>query len=281
MGEEDDVKVKVVETKKIPIDKIKMSNLQVRVTNVTKGLEIFAEQIRKIGLIQPIVVYETNDGYELLAGQRRFLAHKDILKWKEILAMIIEEPKSHMMKKTISWLENEARAKMGPKDKLKWIAEMYSEGVGIHEIAKTLSIKQDEVRSAIQLPRVPDTVREAVQKGEIDALTAVRATDAKQFEKGETPESKGNDVLDLAKKMMLNKIGKSESENLLEYAKTNPTASTDELLTKGIISTREKILVELLSKDAKRLDNFAKSKERTKPEAASDLILEGLENYGE
>jgi ParB family chromosome partitioning protein len=281
MAEENEVIVKQIETKKIPIDKIKTSNLQVRVTNVTKGLEVFAEQIRKVGLIQPVVVYKKDDYYELLAGQRRYLAHKDILKWQEILAMIIEEPKSHMMKKTISWLENEARAKMSNKDKLKWIAEMYSEKITISDIAKTLGVSQDEVKSAINLPRVPDVVREAVQKGEIDPVTAVRATDAKRFEKGVTPEKDGGVVLDLAKKMMQNNVTKNQMENMIEYAENNPEADTKELLSEGIKNVREKLSLELLVNDAKRLERYAKSQEKTKAEAAIDLVIEGLDDHGE
>ena len=117
MSEQDKVEIVVKETKKIPIDKIQMSNLQARQSGVSKGLEIFAEQIRKIGLIQPVVVYEIDGGmYELIVGQRRFLAHKDVLKWTEIMAMVIEKPASDMMSTTISWLENEARQKMTFKD---------------------------------------------------------------------------------------------------------------------------------------------------------------------
>ena len=128
MSEENNVEIVVKETKKILIDKIQMSNLQARQSGVSKGLEIFAEQIRKIGLIQPVVVYEIDGGmYELIVGQRRFLAHKDVLKWTEIMAMIIEKPSTDMMSTTISWLENEARLKMTMKDKMKLVAEMYAE----------------------------------------------------------------------------------------------------------------------------------------------------------
>lgn len=281
MAEENDVTIKQLETKKIPVDKIKTSNLQVRVIDVTKGLDVFAEQIRKVGLIQPVVVYKKDDYYELLAGQRRYLAHKDILKWREILAMIIEEPNSNMIKKTISWLENEARAKMANKDKLKWIAEMYSVNETIPNIANALGISRDEVKSAIKLPRVPDVVREAVQKGEIDPATAVRATDAKRFEKGVTSEKVGEDVLDLAKKMMQNNVTKSQIENMIEYAKNNPEADTKELLSDGIKNVREKLSLEFLVNDAKRLERYATSKEKTKAEAAMDLVLEGLDDHGE
>ena len=65
MSEEYDFGIECKETKKISIDKIQMSNFQARQSNVTKGLDIFAEQIRKIGLIQPVVVYEIMVEYRI------------------------------------------------------------------------------------------------------------------------------------------------------------------------------------------------------------------------
>jgi len=140
MAEQDEVEVKVIKTTKIPTDKIQLSNLQARQSQVTKGLEAFAEQIRKIGLIQPIVVYQSGDKYELLVGQRRYYAHKDVLHWPEIFAMIIEKPKDDLLATTISWLENEARQKMVNRDVIRHVANLYSEETSKKDIAKILGI---------------------------------------------------------------------------------------------------------------------------------------------
>ena len=77
--------------KQIEMDKIQLNELQARKINVTKDLEIFSEQIRSVGLIQPIVVYQSGDNYELLVGQRRYYACKDFLKWKTIRAEVIKK----------------------------------------------------------------------------------------------------------------------------------------------------------------------------------------------
>ena len=49
MSEQNQVAIKTIEVKKIPIDSIQLSNLQARQLQVTKSLEIFAEQIRHVG----------------------------------------------------------------------------------------------------------------------------------------------------------------------------------------------------------------------------------------
>ena len=190
----------IKETKKIPVDKIQVSNFIVRQHNVTKDLEIFAERIRKIGLIQPVVVYEIGGGmYELIVGQRRFLAYKHILKWTEIMAMIIEKPTSDMMKVTISFMETSSQMKITEKDRMKVINDMYAKLIPIQKIGEILGITTQKVKACIQLPRVPDVVRDAVENGEIPVRIAVRATDAMNFEKYITDESKGADVLEFAK----------------------------------------------------------------------------------
>jgi len=283
MAEEDDVEIKVIETKPIPIDKIKLSNLQARQFQVTKGLEIFAEQIRKVGLIQPIVVYESGDMFELLVGQRRYYAHKDILQWKNIFAMIIKKPKNNMMATTISWLENEARQKMPNRDVMRHVANMFSERIPINEIAKILSITQKQVNGCIALPRVPDVVREAVESGEIPPDIAVRATDAKHFVKSETPEEKGNDVLELAKKIQDNQLTEPQKDNLVDFGEQNPDANNETLITDGIKNVVESIRLDLSASNMKRLERYTNNDEelKTKGAAAARLVVEGLDQSGD
>lgn len=283
MTEENDVEIVVKYTKKIPIDKIQMSNLQARQSGVSKGLEVFAEQIRRIGLIQPVVVYEIDGGmYELIVGQRRFLAHKDVLKWTEIMAMVIEKPATDMMSTTISWLENEARQKMTFKDKMKLVAEMYAERNTIPEIMKTLGMTNPEVKNCLQLPRVPDVVRDAVQKGEIPVDIAVRATDAKNFEKYNTDESKGTDVLDLAKKMIGAGLTNKQKVGAVDYGMQNNDASNDDIIQGAVDNSVVTINVDLTSSNTKRLDRYAENNDvGSRNLAAANLILEGLTEAGE
>lgn len=278
----DNVEIEVVETRKIPIDSIMTSNMQARQTQVTKNLEIFAGQIQNIGLIQPIVVYQDGDKYELIVGQRRYYAHKDILQWNEILAMIIKKPKDGMMTATISWLENEARQKMANKDKIRHVASLYSQRISQAEIARTLGITAKEVRSCIGLPRVPDIVRESVESGEIAPDVALVATDAKQFTKYDTHEEIGQDVLELARSIQSNKLTGKQKTNLKDFGENNSGADNETLLKDGIENTSETISIDLSSSDSKRLKKYADNNDHKTPgAAAAQLVLEGLEQSGE
>ncbi|GAI04140.1 unnamed protein product, partial [marine sediment metagenome] len=71
----------------LPLDKIDISISNVRKTNLKEGIDELANSIKEIGVQQPIVVSTKGERYELIIGQRRYLACKKIGK-KEIPALI-------------------------------------------------------------------------------------------------------------------------------------------------------------------------------------------------
>ena len=273
----------IKETKKIPIDKIQVSNLHVRQSAVTKDLEILAKNIRKTGgLLIPVVVFEIDGGmYELIVGQRRFLAYKHILKWTEIMAMIIEKPTSDMMKVTISFMETSSQMKITEKDRMKVINDMYAKLIPIQKIGEILGITTQKVKACIQLPRVPDVVRDAVENGEIPVRIAVRATDAMNFEKYITDESKGQDVLDLAKKVIENKLTMSQLRACEEFGESNPDATNEEIMQGGIDNSKVTIQVHLTSSDNRRIERYAENNGLSFEAARLKLILDTLDETEE
>ena len=273
----------IKETKKIPVDKIQVSNLHVRQSAVTKDLEILAKNIRKTGgLLIPVVVFEIDGGmYELIVGQRRFLAYKHILKWTEIMAMIIEKPTSDMMKVTISFMETSSQMKITEKDRMKVINDMYAKLIPIQKIGEILGITTQKVKACIQLPRVPDVVRDAVENGEIPVRIAVRATDAMNFEKYITDESKGADVLNLAKKLIENKFTMSQLRACEEFGKSNPDATNEEIMQGGIDNSKVTIQVHLTSSDNRRIERYAENNGLSFEAARLKLILDTLDETEE
>ena len=60
----------------IPLDRLQVSRMQVRVRDIEKDLEDLVDNIRTHGQLEPIVVARipNTDRYEIITGQRRFLA---------------------------------------------------------------------------------------------------------------------------------------------------------------------------------------------------------------
>src|SRR5687767_6821803 len=92
----------------IPLDKIVVDRFQVRKANTNEGVEELASNIKKFGLLQPVIVvrYEKDpQKWELVCGQRRLLAHK-FLKRADIRAGIIDGKLSLEEGQAVSGAEN-------------------------------------------------------------------------------------------------------------------------------------------------------------------------------
>jgi ParB family chromosome partitioning protein len=63
-------------TTRVPISKIKKNPLQPRHTFAEESLAELTESIKKRGVLQPLMVRPSGDGYELIAGERRLRAAK-------------------------------------------------------------------------------------------------------------------------------------------------------------------------------------------------------------
>lgn len=65
----------IAQVHEIPISKITPCDVQPRRSFTETSLRELAESIKGIGLIEPIIVRPNKDGYEVVAGERRFRAH--------------------------------------------------------------------------------------------------------------------------------------------------------------------------------------------------------------
>lgn len=69
---EEDAEDKRLETLKI--EELRPGSTQPRSSMTEEGLQELADSIRQQGIISPIIVRPTDDGYEIIAGERRFRA---------------------------------------------------------------------------------------------------------------------------------------------------------------------------------------------------------------
>jgi ParB family chromosome partitioning protein len=99
-----------------------------------------AESIRSEGLLQPVVVRKVKDGYELIAGERRFRAFK-LLGQKTITARIVEA--SDASSAVLALVENLQRADLNPID----------EAVGVASLMRDFNLTQEAVADRLGKPR--------------------------------------------------------------------------------------------------------------------------------
>jgi len=94
-----------------------------------QALQELSDSIKEHGLLQPIVVIEKENGYLLIAGERRLRAHK-IAKIDTIKAIIADVDISDIKLRELALLENIQRENLNAME----LANSYSELIEVHDI---------------------------------------------------------------------------------------------------------------------------------------------------
>lgn len=96
--------------KEIPIADLVIDKGLVRVRDVSDGIEELARSIQSLGLLQPILVCPARKRgkYQIIAGQRRFLAYR-FLRKKKIVAAVLDRRVDETAARIYSLTENLVR----------------------------------------------------------------------------------------------------------------------------------------------------------------------------
>ncbi len=149
----------------IDIDKIVPNKSQPRLEFYDDTVKSLALSIKENGLLQPISVRKIDDGYELIAGERRFRAcqyNGD----KQIKAVIYDM--SDEESATLSLIENIQRENLNAVEQAMAMARiMKNEDITQNELAARLGYKQSTVANKLRLLKLPDYVKNALSHGQI------------------------------------------------------------------------------------------------------------------
>ena len=105
----------------LPVDAIRPSPFQARTNFDERELAGLAQSIRENGLLQPISVRKTADGYELVAGERRLRACK-MAKMEQIPAVLCEY--SDQRTAAMGLLENIQREDLNPFEQAQGLRDV-------------------------------------------------------------------------------------------------------------------------------------------------------------
>jgi len=207
----------------IDIDKIKVSKLNVRKDISPESLNELELSIKEIGLQQPVVLTELDDGtFELVIGQRRFEAVKE-LGWKKIPALI----KKYTSETDIiaaSFVENIQRSELSYREKMNAALLLWNKFKKISEVARVLGVSEQTVRSYLGYEVVPEEVKKLVDEGKVGSNLALRLS--RSF-------SNNEEIIRVAEAIASVKDSRTR-EKVVAVAKENPTIkSPDELIKKA------------------------------------------------
>jgi len=124
-----------------------------------------AESIKEHGLLQPIIVKETNDGYMLVAGERRLRAKK--LLGEATISSIVREYNEKFLTE-IAILENIQREDLTPIEEAIAYKTIIKEFKITHDnLAERIGKSRSYITNMIGLLKLPEKILEAVSKGQI------------------------------------------------------------------------------------------------------------------
>lgn len=142
-----------------------------------------AESIRESGLLQPVLLRPSNGRYEMVAGDRRYLAHK-LLNLKQIKAIVREIDDHETV--VIRGIENLQRVDLTPSEEASVYLLLKEEGrLSTKEIAKKVGKSGNTVDRYLKFAKCPEHVRKAVDRKEISLLileTLLEIDDPEAFE---------------------------------------------------------------------------------------------------
>ena len=248
----------------IPIDQIHVSKLNARTVNLEVGVDELAGSIRKIGIQQPVVVVEENGRFELIIGQRRFLAAKKA-GLSEIPA-IIRQVRNDREKLVASFSENIHRLDLHYKDKSRVAETLLSQLKTTKAVADHLGVSEQTVRNYLGYSIVPNRVKNMVDNKRISATTAIRIA------RSIPDEEKAVRIAEKVKEMPRS----ADKKGLIELAKENPRVKPDELVEMTKRLRLATLTISLTPKVSQALADASAEYEADRKDIATEALVTWL-----
>ena len=151
----------------VPVAQIKANPRQPRFNVREEGLGDLANSIKEKGLLQPILLRKKENGYEIIAGERRFRASR-IAGLSEVPAIIKDVDDRESLE--IALIENIQREDLSPIELATVYTRFVDEFGYTHEaLAKRIGIERSSVSNIMRLLKLPEWVRKLISDGKLSS----------------------------------------------------------------------------------------------------------------
>jgi len=168
MTHEDDQRMQLINdesVQKISIELIKPNPYQPRKTFDEERLNDLAQSIKQHGILQPIVLRRTIQGYYIVVGERRFRASQ-IIGLNELPAIVKKLSDEDMMELAI--IENLQREDLNVIEEADSYKKLMTDlNITQQEVAKRLGKSRPYIANMLRLLHLPKNISQMVQQGEL------------------------------------------------------------------------------------------------------------------
>jgi ParB family chromosome partitioning protein len=149
----------------LPTSAIRPSARQPRRSFPEAGIQELAASIREVGILQPLVVRSTSDGFELIAGERRLRAAREA-GLDRVPVLIRQAGDNESIE--LALVENLQREDLNPLETAAaYQALMEGFGLTKEQLAHRLGKSRAAVTNTLRLAQLPDRIRTLLADGKL------------------------------------------------------------------------------------------------------------------
>lgn len=148
----------------LPIERIRANPFQPRRNFDPVGLEELVQSIRQHGLLQPIVVRARGDGFEVVSGERRLRAFREL--GRTLIPAILRPDVSDAEMLELALVENLQRRDLDPIERAAGYRRMIEQlGLTQEQVADKVGLQRPTVANHLRLLELPEAAQQALAKG--------------------------------------------------------------------------------------------------------------------
>ncbi|MGB8413934.1 MAG: ParB/RepB/Spo0J family partition protein [Candidatus Binatus sp.] len=246
---------------------IHIGHENVRHTDVSRDLDELAASIKRHGLLQPIVLKGEcgNPPYELISGQRRFLAHQQLQKTtiRAVFAGTLSKEQAIVR----SLVENLQRVELEYGDTAKAVTHLFTtRGKDVHAVQQETGLSVRKIRDFILIEeRATPKMKALLKKKKVSAVDVKRSIRAAQDNL-----KKADELLDLIIKY---KPTTYQKRRLVMYGEQKKAATAKQILEQAMEPHVEQNIIISLPDDLREALTKATKTLSLEPEELATKVL--------
>lgn len=233
---------------KLPIEDIVPNPNQPRIHFNETELRELSESIQEHGVLQPLLVRKHGNGYEIIAGERRYQASK--LAGLEELPVIIKDVDDEEML-ALALIENLQRSDLNPVEEAKGYRQLIdASGMTQEALSKAVSKSRSAITNSLRLLDLPEVVQQMIFEGKLTAGHA-RAILAVPYEDAR---------IKLAEKVVAEGLSVRATENLAPLFSAGETPKTQRPATPQSFKKAARVLRQVFNTNVRVKSSRGKNK---------------------
>lgn len=233
---------------KLPVEDIVPNPNQPRIHFNETELRELSESIQEHGVLQPLLVRKHGNGYEIIAGERRYQASK--LAGLEELPVIIKDVNDEEML-ALALIENLQRSDLNPVEEAKGYRQLIdASGMTQEALSKAVSKSRSAITNSLRLLDLPEVVQQMIFEGKLTAGHA-RAILAVPYEDAR---------IRLAEKVVAEGLSVRATENLAPLFSAGETPKTRRPATPQSFKKAARVLRQVFNTNVRVKSSRGKNK---------------------